>query len=331
MKEFKNITIIIFLAVSLLTIVLPNPAFAQISCCSTSQNSVSITTKENTVSVQVGQRPLLLYRYKNVPFKPYVQQLFSPAGVNILRDAPADHLHHHALMFAVKVDGVNFWEETQAAGRQAHDSLTGTRTDVKTDVENDKRHQVSKASFTELIDWIKPGNQQLLLKEHRTIEVSQGTDHDATFLAWQSKFEVPAGKKSATLTGAHYHGLGMRFIKSMDKVGRHRNADGEPGTVFRGDERLVRSTWCAYTASADGKPVTVAMFDHPDNPRHPATWFTMTKSFAYLSATMKLHEEPLKVTSDKPLVLRYAVALWDGRIETHKINQLYKRWSNKKK
>jgi hypothetical protein len=172
MKGFKNITII-FLVAGLLISAVPKPTFAQTSCSSASQNSISITTRENTVSVQVGQRPLLLYRYKNVPFKPYVQQLFSPAGVNILRDAPADHQHHHALMFAVKVDGVNFWEETQATGRQEHESLTGTRTDVKTDEENDKHRQVSKASFTELIDWIKPVSQELLLKEHRTIEVSQ--------------------------------------------------------------------------------------------------------------------------------------------------------------
>jgi len=322
MKVFKSITIIFFSAVGLLTITLPNPAFAK--------NTMRITTEENIVSVYSGENLLLRYRYGNVPFKPCVQQLSSPAGVNVLRDAPADHLHHHALMFAVKVDGVNFWEETQAAGRQAHKSFTDTRTDVKTEVENDKRFEMRRASFTELIDWINP-SQELLLKEHRTIEVSQGTDLGATVLTWQSRFEVPAGKKSATLTGSHYHGLGMRFVKSMDTGGRFTNADGKPGTVFRGDERLVRSTWCAYTADANGKPVTVAMFDHPDNPRHPATWFTMTKSFAYLSATMNLHKEPLKVASDKPLVLRYAVALWDGQVETERINQLYKQWAAKQK
>jgi len=323
MKAFKSITIIFFSAVGLLTITLPNPAFAK--------NTMRITTEENIVSVYAGENLLLRYRYGNVPFKPCVQQLSSPAGVNVLRDAPADHLHHHALMFAVKVDGVNFWEETQAAGRQAHKSFTDTRTDTKTNVENDKRREMRQASFTELIDWLKPGSQELLLKEHRTIEVSQGTDLGATVLTRQSKFEVPAGKKSATLTGAHYHGLGMRFVKSMDTGGRFRNADSKPGTVFRGNERLVRSTWCAYTANANGKPVTVAMFDHPGNERHPATWFTMTKPFAYLSATMELHKQPLKVTSGKPLVLRYAVVLWDGRVETDQINQLYKRWSAKQK
>ena len=148
-------------------------------------------------------------------------------------------------------------------------------------------------------------------------------------MTWQSKFELPEGTESATITGSHYHGLGVRFIKSMDSAGRHLNPDGKPGTVFRGNERLLRSTWCAYTANADGKPVTVAIFDHPQNHRHPATFFTMTKPFAYLSATLNLHKEPLKVVSGKPLVLRYAVGVWDGKVENDRIDKLYRLWTTK--
>ena len=119
----------------------------------------------------------------------------------------------------------------------------------------------------------------------------------------------------------------MRFVKSMDTGGQHLNAAGKPGIIFRGDEKLVRATWSAYTADADGKTVTVAMFDHPQNPRHPATWFTMTAPFAYLSATLNLYKEPLKIVSGKPLVLRYAVAVWDGKIEADRIEKLYRQWT----
>jgi len=314
MKTTKNI---FYLTLALLITAISNPASAE--------NSMSITTGENAVSINAGSQLLLRYPYNNVPFKPYVHQLFSPAGVNILRDAPADHLHHHALMFAVKVDGVNFWEETQTAGKQIHQSFTDVRTDTKTDVQNDKLFEMRHAGFTELIDWTNP-KQELLIKERRTIEVRQGTDLGATLLTWQSKFELPDGKESATLTGAHYHGLGMRFLKSMDTGGRFINADNKTGTVFRGEERLLSSTWCAYYANADGKTVTVAMFDHPKNPRHPATWFTMTAPFAYLSATLNLHKEPLKIVSGKPLVLQYAVAVWDGKIEADRIEKLYQQW-----
>ena len=315
MKSLKGL----FFLVLIITAI-PNPAIAE--------NSMRVTTGENAVSVHTGPRLFLRYPYKNVPFKPYVQQLFSPAGVNILRDAPADHLHHHALMFAVKVDGVNFWEETPSAGKQLHQSFTDVKTDIKSVVENDKRFEIRNAGFTEHIDWTN-SSRELLLKERRKIDVRQGTDLGATLLTWQSTFELPDGTESATITGSHYHGLGIRFTKSMDLAGRHFNADGKQGTVLRGDEKLLRSTWCAYTANANGKPVTVAMFDHPQNPRHPATFFTMTKPFAYLAATMNLHKEPLKVESGKPLVLRYAVAVWDGKADNDRIDKLYKRWSTK--
>ena len=48
----------------------------------------------------------------------YIKELFTPGGVQVLRDSPPDHKHHHGLMFAIGVDGVDFWgEETGAGGR----------------------------------------------------------------------------------------------------------------------------------------------------------------------------------------------------------------------
>jgi hypothetical protein len=77
---------------------------------------------------------------------------------------------------------------------------------------------------------------------------------------------------------------------------------------------------------ADGKPVTVAMFDYPKNFRHPATWFTMEKPFAYLCATLDLSKEPFEIQQGKPLLLRYGVALWDGAPEPAEIEKLYQKW-----
>jgi len=143
---------------------------------------------------------------------------------------------------------------------------------------------------------------------------------------WQSRLSVPKGKPSVTLTGAHYFGLGIRFIQAMDGVGSFHNADGKPGTVFRGEEKLVRSDWCAYTAQADGKDVTVAMFGYPENARHPTMWFTMTKPFAYLAATLGLHETPLELVVGQPLTLCYGVALCDGIATSEQIDLLYRQW-----
>ncbi|MCX5639039.1 MAG: PmoA family protein [Planctomycetota bacterium] len=280
------------------------------------ENPMRIVTDENVLSVYTGDAVVLRYCYQNVPFKPYVQQLFSPAGVNVLRDAPADHLHHHGLMFAVAVDGVNFWEEQQAPGRQAHRAFADTRID--------RRDGVPVAAFTERLNWVNPGSKELLLKESRTIEVSRLAEPAVTILTWESKLEVPVGKEFVTLSGSPYFGLGVRFLQSIDVGGQFHNAAGKTGVQETNDKQ---ATWCAYSAGADGKPVTIAMFDNPDNERHPAMWFTMDEPFAYLSATLGLHKEQLKVTASKPLVVRYGVAVWDGQVQPEQIDKLYKRWA----
>lgn len=280
-----------------------------------------VTVDANCVTIHTGSAPLLRYRYGDVPFKPYVKELFTPGGINVLLDSPADHVHHHGLMFACDVNGVDFWGETAGQvplGKQGHERFR--------DVGVVGPQGCRWACFAETVHWGSSRGNESSLLEQRTITAGRIEKPAATFLTWNCELAAAGGKKSVLLSGSHYHGLGMRFIRSMDADGEFRNPDNDPGVVFRGEERLLRSRWCAYTAKADGKLVTVAMFDHPDNPRHPATWFTMAKPFAYLSATMRLHEEPLKVLAGKPLVLCYGVTLWDGRPETAQIDELYNLW-----
>lgn len=307
MERFKSVTAIILLSVGSLT-----PFGAQ---AASAQSPMRIIIGEETLSVYRGEHVMLRYCYDNVPFKPYIGQLFSPNGVNILRDAPADHLHHHGLMFAVAADGVNFWEEHRSPGRQAHRAFN--------DVKINKSNGIPRASFTEHIDWLNPPTGELLLKELRTIKVFQTKDTEASLLTWQSEFEAPQGKDFVMLTGSSYFGLGMRFLKSMDTGGHFYNADGKTSVDGTNGEQSI---WCVYTAAANGKSVTIAMFSHPDNDRHPATWFTLNKPFAYLSLTMNLDKKPVKIISGKPLMVRYAVALWDGPVQANKIDQLYQHW-----
>jgi len=280
--------------------------------------TLTVARDDATVSVSAGDRPLLQYRYTDVPFKPYVKAWFSPQGRNVLRDAPRDHHHHHAMMFAVAADGVDFWAENAKCGRQVHRSLGDVKTGVK--------DGVARASFLHRIDWVAPDSDAVLLREQRTIEVFRAEGLPASLLSWHCRLQPANAKESVTLGGRHYFGLGIRFVESMDRVGRFFNADGKEGRIVRGEERLVRTKWCAYTAPVDGKPVTVAVFDHPRNPRHPATMFTMPRGFAYLAVTLNLSNEPMTVEAGQPLELTYGAALWDGEVEAPEVEELYRRW-----
>jgi hypothetical protein len=278
------------------------------------QDRLEVAAGESVVSVKLAGRPLAAYQFQPQPRKPYLKELFSPSGVNVLRDAPADHLHHHSLMFAVAVDGVDFWSENEKCGHQKHARLDAPRVHA--------RNGQSWCSFSQQVDWLGPDGKTLHLKEQRSIDVGRTGDPAASLVVWSTSLAAPAGKQSVTLSGSTYFGLGMRFVQSMDKGGAFRNADGHSGVEGTND---VRSRWCAYAAAANGKPVTVAMFDCPRNPRHPATWFTMDSNFAYLAATLNLNKQPLVIEAEKPLALRYGVALWDGHVEPDAIEKLYRR------
>jgi hypothetical protein len=112
----------------------------------------------------------------------------------------------------------------------------------------------------------------------------------------------------------------------MDKGGRFFNSDDKAGELIPGGQLLTPVKWMAYTAQLDGKPVTVAVFDHPDNMRFPGKKFTMTAPFAYLAATLNASQEPLTVKAGAPLDLCYGVALWDGAVDKATVEKLYQRW-----
>lgn len=47
-----------------------------------------------------------MWRKEPSPNKPYIARLFAPGepSVSLLDDSPADHFHHHGLMFALSVE-----------------------------------------------------------------------------------------------------------------------------------------------------------------------------------------------------------------------------------
>ncbi len=270
--------------------------------------ALEVVKDQSTVKINAGGKPVAKYRFADVPFKPYVSQLYTPGGVAMLRDSPFDHKHHHSLMFAIGADGTDFWTERPKCGKQVHKSL-----------------ETGDGSLVHQLEWTATNGTPVLL-EQRIIKINKADDLNTTLLTWQSNLKNPAGRDEIKLTGNHYFGLGIRFVTSMDKIGTFINSSGHTGEVVRGDERLAPARWCAYSAPVEGKMVTVAVFDHPLNLRHPSNKFTMLNPFSYLSSTLNLWKEPFVLKSGQPLELRYGVAAWDGKIDASAIEKVYQRW-----
>ncbi|MDR3233659.1 MAG: PmoA family protein [Planctomycetaceae bacterium] len=253
------------------------------------------------------------YRYADAPYKPYIVTLRTPSGKNILRDAPHDHKHHHALMFALAVNGTNFWEEISNAGKEITNDIA-----------------VQPSSLKSGLVWQNAAGK-VLLKEDRTISVTGSPE--VTLLDWQSVLKHPTDLPNDPpvdfdKSAHHYYGLGIRFDQSMDKQGVFFNSTGKnEGTLVRGDERLTPCHWTACTAKLHGESVTVAVFGNPKNPV-PTLAFTMgdrVAHFKYIGISMNFHREPRQMQPKETMTFNFRVAVWDGEVSPETVEKEYQK------
>jgi hypothetical protein len=264
-----------------------------------------------------GGVQIALWQASPNPNKPYISQLFAPGdkSVPLLDDSPADHFHHHALMYAIAVDGTDFWAEKgiKNAGRQQPTEPTAAR---------------DGDGFTSKLNWLA-SDGALLIRETRQVRVrATGKDADAVnWLDWQSTLSPAAGRKSVRLSGSHYFGLGMRFLPAWaGKAGfLWQNAAAPP--AVGSPEKVTPGQWCAVTCEIDGRQITLLMIDHPGNPR-PASWFTMGQPFCYLSATLGLDTKPMELAAGESLTLRYGLAMMAGPADHARLEKLAEAWKN---
>lgn len=285
--------------------------FALTSCASgdLKRSNGKIIANDKGLSIEENGKEVLRYFFTGKGFKPYVETLCTPGGINVLLDSPADHKHHHGLMYATKLDGITFWDEAGKVGTQKQDhadKLTG-----------------KNPSFTGKVEWVFKEWDVPYLHEQRTIKLNSGS-HERV-LTWESVFTADKSRESVEFSGDHFYGLGMRFIPSMNDGGSFSTPTKDERPAFGGDQKFRLGHWCAYTAKAEGKDVTVAMFDSPNNIRK-VTWFTMTKPFAYISATIEIYKKPLVLEKGKELKLCYGAALWDGKVTDENIEAAYQKW-----
>jgi hypothetical protein len=282
-----------------------------------------------------GGKPVLEYRSADAAYKPYVSSLYTPSGVQVLRDSPPDHQHHHGLMFALGVNEVNFWHESPGI-----DELTviGRQRggEVQCRVASEKQTP-QKLIIGQTLDWLA-GDKLPLVRERRELVVRcEDGDDKILWLNWTSQLSPAGDSRPIVVKGERYFGLGMRFVQSMDKGGRFLFANDRDAEPAGKNENLICASWCAYVAKVNERPVTVAIFSNPANRRDPAPgqagcrvpaarWFTMVEPFAYLAATLGLDQQPLELPWGETLKLSYGIVLADGELRTPQLQSLYDTW-----
>lgn len=266
----------------------------------------SITITSTSIDFYHFNRKIAEYKYNDVPFKPYIKQLYTPSGLQILEDAPPDHLHHHGIMFAIAVNNVNFWEEKEKSGTQKHIEFS------KIDISSSNETVTSTIPiFLETLEWKTPSGD-LLLIEKRNVKSGYLPEYEANFIYWETNLINPSEQNDVQLSGNHYFGLGMRLLKTpLEKVEIFSDQEQELENV-RGDEYLRTANWCCLVVKNELGPFTILFTDTPKSTLYPARWFTMRTPFVYISATRNLWIEPFELKPTKSLSFSHCIFVWDG-------------------
>jgi len=287
------------------------------------------TASQQAIEWSVSYQGHTIFEYSFAPqkFKPYVKVLATVDGFNLLRDAPSDHLHHHALMYGIKVNGINFWEEVSGSGIQKPVNTDAPKFDTNPQGQ-------PRATLHQTVHWLSPADAWLpdttklaLLVEERTLKLTVNEKSREVALEWESVFTVGTKTNEVGLTGSSYHGLGMRFVQTLDPLARHFNADGPPD-LSNGKQDVSPHRWASVSFEPAGHPATIAVLGDPNNTRGNPKFFTMLTPFAYLSATQGLDKEPLIYHTGQQFSLRYLVVVYPELKSPASLDARGQSWSN---
>jgi hypothetical protein len=282
--------------------------------------SISIDSKadKGELEIRFKDRKLLVYAFATNQFKPYARELYTLRGENVLRDAVPDHLHHHGLMYAVCVNGINFWEERNAPGIQKHVEMLH--------MDTSDANGVPVAYFTELIHWLAPTNLTApLLIERRTLTAAVNEQSQEVALRWDAQFQVGTNAGKVTLHGPNYDGLGLRLPESFNHVAVFQNSAFQPYTG-KNTQNVTRARWTSVAGLIDGCQVMLVLFGRPDNARGDSSFFTMLDAFAYLSATQGLDQQPLEYAPGDKFNLSYLLTVYSEHKTPQFITPRSKLW-----
>ena len=259
--------------------------------------------------------------------KPYFHPVCLPDGTKLTWLRPPDHPWHRGLWFSWKyINGVNYWEED----RETHISdgrteVTGVTIETASDFSKTIKLQIS----------YHPPGEDPVLTETRAVEVGDPDEYGSYTFDWRSTFEAqqevelgrtPPPHEEGGKSWGGYAGLSFR-VAEQTSGWKVLDSEGRTGLDPHGKE----ARWADFSlvSRETGRTAGVAIFDHPDNPRHPTPWFVIMDTnvpFGYLSPAL-LWDEPMTLHPGEEMTLRYRVLVHPERLEAEALEKEWKSFS----
>jgi hypothetical protein len=306
------------------------------------------------IDVLVDGKPFTSYIWPGTLKKPTLYPIRSAAGVVITRGFPpeagerADHPHHVGLWFNYgDVNGYDFWNHSSAIPASRLDKMGRI---VHQDVTRMDSGQ-GQAVLGVKTEWVTAQNGTPLLEEATTFTFRATAD--GLRMIDRSTLLRPSGE-TISLTDNKEGLLGLRvrraledpnekggeFVDAAGKVtkvaaldtagvtGVYTSSEGKKGRDVWG----TRGKWTTLEGTVDGRPVTIAILDHPGNPGFPTYWhargYGLFAANPLGQAAFSDGKEKLdfSIRRGASQLFRYRVLIADRAITPEEMGPLYDAW-----
>jgi hypothetical protein len=289
---------------------------------------VQITQLSDRLRIEINGQLFTEYLFKDVP-RPYYYPVLGPDGLAMTRNWPMksppdeehDHPHHRSLWFTHgSVNAKDFWSEEKSFGKVVHDGFTNLKSgkDVGVIKSTDK--------------WIA-SDGTVVCTDDRVFRIyNPGKANERVF-----DFDVTlhASNGEVTLGDTKEGTMAIRLAETMRLKGKvgHGHIINSNG-VRDGDTWGKRADWCDYYGPVNDKIVGVAIFDHPQNPRHP-TWWHVRDYGLFAANPFGQHDFEnlpdksagnLTIPAGKSITFRYRFYLHEGDDRQAKVGERYQQY-----
>lgn len=264
--------------------------------------AVSITEKEDRLRIELNGELFTEYIFKGEErYFPLFYPVMSPGQVPMTRRYPielvdgedTDHPHHQSLWFAHSdVNGHSFWAVkeygTTKPGKTVHQKFTEISSG------KDSGHFISENAYV-------AADGKTIMTDTRTVRFNAPSDAMAPRLI---DITIAFHASNGPVTFGDQKDAGMAIRVASDLQVARRTGKGTETTPAAG--HLVnsegdkddatwgkRARWVDAYGEVGGKPVGVAIFDHPSNPRYPSYWHSRTYGLVTANIFGKHHFEKL--------------------------------------
>ena len=329
-------------------------ALLWVACCppilqAANASAVKLIPLADRVRVEVGGELFTEYIFGDGATRPYCYPVLMADGTPMTRNFPmkhvpgedTDHPWHRSLMFAhSEVNGVDFWNEGN--GDKGHSP------DAKGKTIQNQPVEISGDTLRTHDNWTAPDGKIVCTDERKISFRADGKvrmiDFEITLHAPTNEPLVIGDNKDGTmairlaqwLTMPHKHqGGGVKITGDSTNAisfgGGHGHIANSAGQ-HDGDCWGKRADWCDYFSERDGRTYGVAIFDHPQNLRHPTWW--MARDYGLFGANPfgqhdfenlknQPHAGDYTIPASGTLTLRYRFYFHNGDTQEAKIAEHY--------